>query len=102
MDIPDKGRPRKQKEPKVAKTYDHLVAIDGLAFIFFVISCSKKCFGEPPKTNTRAACAPQIRTLLRREGGDDFVKQFLDLPDDIEAIISVKLGEQIPRIRNVY
>jgi len=37
-----------------------------------------------------------------REGGDDFLKQLLDLPDDVEAIISVKLGEQIPRIHNVY
>ena len=40
--------------------------------------------------------------FFRREGGDDLLKQLLDLPDDVEAIISVKLGEQIPRIHNVY
>src|SRR5437879_4890421 len=29
----------------------------------------------------RTACAPQIWTLRRREGGEDLLKQFLDLPD---------------------
>jgi hypothetical protein len=47
-DDADRGTNKTEGNEKT-KSYDHLVAIDGLAFIFFVISCSKKSFGEPPK-----------------------------------------------------